>query len=102
MEIGTIYSETEGLATAMPPTAEVTETAGVKTPCIILSIRQAVRVYQKAYRQQESEQYRASSTMHVQSMKRKFRGQVSLTHKRSGQRARRGGSRFAVTYFSPG
>jgi hypothetical protein len=72
MEIGTIYSETEGLATAMPPTAEVTETAGVKTPCIILSIRQAVRVYQKAYRQQESEQYRASSTMHVQSMKRKL------------------------------
>jgi hypothetical protein len=37
MEIGTIWFNTEGLATAIPATALVTETAGVRMPSAIVS-----------------------------------------------------------------
>lgn len=38
MDIGTICSVTEGLATAIPPTALVTDTAGVKIPSAIVNL----------------------------------------------------------------
>lgn len=37
-EIGIMFSVTDGLATAMPPTALVTETAGVKIPSAIVNL----------------------------------------------------------------
>lgn len=36
MDIGTMSPDTDGFATAMPPTALVMETAGVKTPSAIV------------------------------------------------------------------
>jgi hypothetical protein len=37
IDMGTMSRDTEGLATAMPPTALVIETAGVRTPSAIVS-----------------------------------------------------------------
>ena len=49
IEIGIVSFETDGFATAMPPTALVTETAGVKTPSAIVRLEIVSDISTKPY-----------------------------------------------------